>query len=60
MITKTRATIDDLYKIKEKAEIVCGEIKYLMATGEMPGYAGDAVYRALFARAKNKNGPRCQ
>ena len=49
MITKMRATIDDLYKIKEKAEIVCGEIKYFMATGGRPAYAGSAVYRSLFA-----------
>ena len=48
MMTKTRATIDDLYKIKEKAEIVCGEIKYFMATGAKPGYAGGATYRSLF------------
>ena len=50
--TKRKATIDDLFKIEEKAEIVCGEIKYLMATGGMPGYAGDAVYRFLFHYAE--------
>lgn len=47
MLTKTRATIDDLYKIKEKAEIVCGEIKYLMATGNKPGFAGDEIFAFL-------------
>ena len=41
------ATIEDLYKIEEKAEIVCGEIEYLMATGGSPGYAGDEITFSL-------------
>ena len=47
MIATREATIDDLYKIKEKAEIVCGEIKYFMATGEM----NRATQATLFSSA---------
>ena len=49
MTAKREATIDDLYKVEGKAEIVCGEIKYLMATGDEPGWAGDIIFAALLA-----------
>jgi Uma2 family endonuclease len=45
---KPRATIEDLYKVEGKAEIVDGEIKHLMATGRMPNYAAGAIYVSLF------------
>ncbi len=48
MITKTRATIDDLYKVEGKAELVNGEIIEIMPTGGRPGYAGDAIFVALW------------
>src|SRR5687767_8454397 len=47
MITKSEATIDDLYKVEGKAEIVNGEIVHLMATGDEPGYAGDEIFSWL-------------
>jgi Uma2 family endonuclease len=47
MLTKPRATIDDLYKVPEKAELVNGEIVRFMATGAMPGYAGDEIFISL-------------
>ena len=37
--TKNRTTIDDLYLVEGKAEIVNGEIVRFMATGQMPSYA---------------------
>ena len=46
------ATIEDLYKIEEKAEIVCGKVVYLMATGGSPGYAGDVITVELFNYAR--------
>lgn len=46
-ITKQRATIEDLYKVPEKAELVNGEIVRQMATGGMPGYAGDEIFVSL-------------
>jgi Uma2 family endonuclease len=47
MTTKQRATIEDLYKIPGKAEIVNGEIISMSPTGGAPGYAGDEIFAAL-------------
>jgi len=40
MSTKVEATIDDLLKVDQKAEIVNGEIILMSPTGILPGYAG--------------------
>ncbi len=39
MITKTRATVEDLYRVPEngKAELVKGELVLMPATGARPG-----------------------
>ena len=57
MTTKQRATIEDLYRVPGKAEIVNGEIVEMAPTGGEPGYAGDEIYAALreYAR-RNKAG----
>ena len=47
MQTKTRATIEDLYKVEGKAELVNGEIVHMPPTGDEPGYAGDEIFAAL-------------
>jgi Uma2 family endonuclease len=47
MHTKTRATIEDLYKVEGKAELVNGEIIALPPTGDDPGYAGDEIFVSL-------------
>ena len=47
MSTKTEATIEDLYKVEGKAEIVNGEIVHMPPTGAMPGYAGDEIFVSL-------------
>jgi Uma2 family endonuclease len=47
MITKSRATIEDLCGVEGKAEIVNGEIVHLMSTGDEPGYAGDEIFVSL-------------
>ncbi|ETW97915.1 Uma2 family endonuclease [Candidatus Entotheonella palauensis] len=39
MNTKTRATIEDLYNVEGKAELVDGEIVEMPPAGEDPGYA---------------------
>src|SRR5450432_2920994 len=52
MLTKMRATIADLYRVKEKAELVNGEIVTMPPTGEEPGYAGDEVFVSLRGYAK--------
>lgn len=40
MKTRTRATIEDLYKVPGKAELVNGEIVYMSPTGDAPNRAG--------------------
>jgi Uma2 family endonuclease len=54
MQAKTRATIDDLYRIQDgaKAELVGGEIVIMSPTGGEPGYAGDEIFASLRDYAK--------
>jgi len=49
---KTRATIEDLYKVEGKAELVNGEIVHIPPTGDDPGYVGDEIYVSLREYAK--------
>jgi len=49
---KTRTTIEDLYKVEGKAELVNGEIVHMPPTGDDPGYAGDEIYVSLREYAK--------
>jgi Uma2 family endonuclease len=49
---KTRATLEDLYKVEGKAELVNGEIVHMPPTGDDPGYAGDEIYVSLREYAK--------
>ena len=52
MSTKTEATIEDLYKIEGKAELVNGEIELMSPTGYEPGYAGDEIFASLREHSK--------
>ncbi|MBA3438856.1 MAG: Uma2 family endonuclease, partial [Pyrinomonadaceae bacterium] len=52
MSTKVEATIDDLFRVAGKAELVDGEIVRMSPTGGMPGYAGDEVFASLREHAK--------
>src|SRR6185503_18967884 len=52
MSTKVEATIEDLLKVEQKAEIVNGEIILMSPTGSLPGYAGDAILSSLFEYSK--------
>lgn len=47
MSVKVEATIEDLLKVDQKAEIVNGEIILMSPTGSLPGYAGDEVFSSL-------------
>ena len=47
MHTKTRATIDDLYKVEGKAELVQGEIVCMPPSGDEPGRASVHVVISL-------------
>ena len=54
MLTKVRATIDDLYNLPDhqKAELINGEIVFLLPAGDEPGYAGDEIFASLREYAK--------
>lgn len=57
MTVKTQAapaTIEDLYEVDGKAELVGGKIVHMSPTGARPGYAGDEIFVSLrqYARAK--------
>ncbi|MDQ3254165.1 MAG: Uma2 family endonuclease [Acidobacteriota bacterium] len=47
MSTKLEATIEDLYAVEGKAEIINGEIVHMPPTGDVPGYAGDEIFVSL-------------
>ena len=44
---KQQATIEDLYKVDGKAELVNGGIVRFMPTGDEPGYAADEIFVSL-------------
>ena len=58
MTTTRRATIEDLYDISGKAEIVDGELVLREPTGDEPGYAGDEVFASLREYAKRTESGR--
>jgi Uma2 family endonuclease len=47
MSIKTEATVEDLYKVEGKAEIVKGEIILMPPTGFMPSRAGGEIFASL-------------
>ncbi|HLG13638.1 MAG TPA: Uma2 family endonuclease [Blastocatellia bacterium] len=47
MTAKAGATIEDLYHVRDKAEIVEGEIVLMSPTGFLPGYAGGEIFVGL-------------
>jgi len=47
MITKVQDTIEDIYQIQGKAEIINGEIVSTPLTGDEPGFAGDEIFVSL-------------
>src|SRR5438105_14259449 len=52
---KRPATIEDLYRVPGKAEIVNGRIVHLMPTGRLPGYAGQKIAYSLQDHATQTN-----
>jgi Uma2 family endonuclease len=54
MTTKVEATIEDLLKVKQKAEIVNGEIILMSPMGSLPGYAGDEIFSSLRQYSKRE------
>ncbi len=54
MSVKVEATIEDLLKVDQKAEIVNGEILIMSPTGSLPGYAGDEIFSSLREYSKQR------
>src|ERR671925_1137756 len=52
MSAKTRATIEDLYKVEGKAELVNGEIVEMPPSGDEPSSAGFEIATSLKAYAR--------
>lgn len=52
MSSQTEATIEDLERIRGKAELVRGEIVLMSPTGGLPGYAAIQITRSLDEYAK--------
>ena len=52
MSIKTRATIEDLYKVEGKAELVHGEIVQMPPAGEDPGAASVEIVVSLQGYAR--------
>ncbi len=46
-VQQMKATLDDLYRTPEKAELIGGRIVYLMATGQKPGRIGGRIFISL-------------
>jgi Uma2 family endonuclease len=47
MSTKTEATIQDLYQVRGKAELVNGEIVLMSPTGGLPNFAASEIFISL-------------
>ena len=45
--TQTTATLDDLYRVEGKAELIAGRIVHLMATGRKPSRVASRIFRSL-------------
>jgi Uma2 family endonuclease len=54
MSTKVEATIEDLYKVEGKAELVNGEIILMSPTGGLPSYAGGEIFSSLREYSKRR------
>src|ERR1044072_5064344 len=52
MTTKSQATIEDLYQVEGKAELVDGEIVLMSPTGFLPSYAASEIFVSLRAHAR--------
>jgi Uma2 family endonuclease len=52
MSTKTEATIEDLYRVEGKAELINGEIVHRSPTGGRPSFAARAIVLSLYEYEK--------
>jgi Uma2 family endonuclease len=52
MSVKSEATVEDLYRVPGKAELVHGELRLIFPTGGLPGYAAGRIFVSLDAHAR--------
>lgn len=55
MSTNVKATIEDLYQVPGKAEIVDGEIVHMSPTGAAPNYAASEIFVSLREYCRKTN-----
>jgi len=55
MLTKTHVTLEDLYAVSGKAELVNGELVLMSPTGDKPGRAGDEIFASLHSYVRLMN-----
>lgn len=53
MRVKTEATIEDLYRVEGKAELVNGEIVHMSPTQKLPNYAAGEIFASLREYARH-------
>src|SRR5918912_2541219 len=60
MVTKTRATLEDLYRVpgNGKAELVNGEVVIMSPTGAAPNYAAGEMFASLREYARRTKAGR--
>src|SRR5260370_7794906 len=58
MSTTTEATIEDLYHVEGKAEIVNGEIVLMSPTGDLPSSAAGEIFVSLRNHARTTSSGR--
>src|SRR4051812_28825119 len=46
-VTRVAATLDDLYRVEGKAELIHGRIVHFMPTGFLPGRVSGRIFRSL-------------
>ena len=56
MILKPHASIDDLYRVEGKAELVNGEVKRISPTGGRPARAGGQIHASLLRHEETHGG----
>jgi Uma2 family endonuclease len=49
----TRATLDDLYRVEGKAELIGGRIVHYMAAGDLPGQVAENIFVSLRLHTKS-------
>jgi Uma2 family endonuclease len=54
MSTNVKATIEDLYQVPGKAEIVDGEIVHMSPTGAAPSYAAAEIFVSLHGHCRKR------